>query len=537
MGTVFRKTFTKPMPASAERFVRKGEQWARWKDAKGKTHTANVTKGRDGQDRITMTARTYTAKFRDGQSIVREFATGCRDETAARSKLAELERRAELVRANVLTVQEDAVIDHHNTPLSEHFAAYRDHQQMKGLNAVRIKNTVSRLERLARECGFARLADLNADAMTRWLVLQANASQPMSPGNRNEYRQELVGFGNWCVKTHRLISNPFQEVPRADARSNPKRKRRSMTEEELERLLDIARRRPLEEARTIRRGKNKGQSTAKVRSEVRTELEHLGWERALIYKTLVLTGLRKGELASLTVGQLHLEGTHPCADLHAADEKNRQGSTIAIRRDLADELEEWLASKLERLQRAAGGHMLVKERASRLPMNTPLFNVPSGLLRILDRDLLAAGIAKVDERGRTLDLHALRHSFGTLLSKGGVAPRTAQAAMRHSTIDLTMNIYTDTKLLDVHGALDSLPALPLAPTLAPNVDLASTLMSFVDKLVACLMDDTLNTDVAVSAYPVKQKQPWSLVDHGCLDVERKGFEPSTSALRTQRSPN
>ena len=68
----------------------------------------------------------------------------------------------------------------------------------------------------------------------------------------------------------------------------------------------------------------------------------------------------------------------------------------------------------------------------------------AGLVRILDRDLVAAGIArrvkvdgkwkidKRDERGRTVDVHALRHTFGTLLSKGGVAPRTAQAAMRHS---------------------------------------------------------------------------------------------------------
>ena len=33
--------------------------------------------------------------------------------------------------------------------------------------------------------------------------------------------------------------------------------------------------------------------------------------------------------------------------------------------------------------------------------------------------------------------------------------------MRHSTIDLTMNIYTDPKLLDVAGAMEALPALPL----------------------------------------------------------------------------
>jgi hypothetical protein len=47
------------------------------------------------------------------------------------------------------------------------------------------------------------------------------------------------------------------------------------------------------------------------------------------------------------------------------------------------------------------------------------------------------------------------------MSKGGVAPRVAQAAMRHSTIDLTMSVYTDPKLLDVARALDALPALPI----------------------------------------------------------------------------
>jgi integrase len=97
----------------------------------------------------------------------------------------------------------------------------------------------------------------------------------------------------------------------------------------------------------------------------------------------------------------------------------------------------------------------------RLPIDAPLFSVPEGLTRILERDLRAAGIPKRDERGRTVDVHALRHTFGTHLSKAGVPPRTAQAAMRHSTMNLTMNVYTDPQLLDVAGALESLPALPL----------------------------------------------------------------------------
>ena len=33
--------------------------------------------------------------------------------------------------------------------------------------------------------------------------------------------------------------------------------------------------------------------------------------------------------------------------------------------------------------------------------------------------------------------------------------------MRHSSIDLTMNVYTDPRLLDVHEALDSLPTFSL----------------------------------------------------------------------------
>jgi hypothetical protein len=185
--------------------------------------------------------------------------------------------------------------------------------------------------------------------------------------------------------------------------------------------------------------------------------------------------------------------------LQAADEKNRQGSTIPLRTDLAADLQVWLKDKATTLQEAArsvptvpfdskhqnrqecnqgdatgreGQSCLPLSTLPTLPPDTPLFTVPAGLVRILDRDLVAAGIAhrvevapgkwkidKRDERGRTVDVHALRHTFGTLLSKGGVAPRTAQAAMRHSTIELTMNVYTDPKLLDVAGAVEVLPEL------------------------------------------------------------------------------
>ena len=46
MGTIYKETYTKPLPANVEVFTRKGAQFAPSKDAKGRTRTARVA-GRD----------------------------------------------------------------------------------------------------------------------------------------------------------------------------------------------------------------------------------------------------------------------------------------------------------------------------------------------------------------------------------------------------------------------------------------------------------------------------------------------------------
>jgi len=497
MGTVFRKTATKPLPAGAKIIVRKGQRLAEWLDTRGKRRTAPVTVGKDGTDQIVVTAKTYMAKYRDGAGIVQEVPTGCRDEQAARSLLGKLERRAELVKGEVLTAAEDAVIDHQSTPLADHIAAFIDHQKAKGLSR-RVKDTHSQLRRVAADCGFRRLADLDATTLERWLL--DRKAEGMSAATRNEYRGAWLTFCNRCMATRpaRLLSNPFAGVTKADANANRRRTRRALTEGELARLLYVARRRPLLDRKTVHRGKRRGEAYGRLRPKVQCRLERLGRERALIYKTLVLTGLRKGELASITAGQVVLDADPPYLVLEAADEKNREGSTIPLRADLAADLRQWLAEKATVAQEAAreapavpfdseafpaternrsdsaGREGLSCLPLTRLPADTPLFTVPAALVRILDRDLVAAGIArrvkgddgkvridKTDERGRTIDVHALRTTFGTLLSAAGVAPRTAQAAMRHSSINLTMNVYTDPRLLDVAGAMEALPTLPL----------------------------------------------------------------------------
>src|SRR5262249_14841723 len=89
---------------------------------------------------------------------------------------------------------------------------------------------------------------------------------------------------------------------------------------------------------------------------------------------------------------------------------------------------------------------------------TPVFaTVPT--IKTYKRDLERAGIPYKDEQGRQADFHALRVAFGTYLQRAGVPMRTAMQLMRHTDIRLTPNIYTDPSLLDMAGAVESLPRL------------------------------------------------------------------------------
>ncbi len=277
----------------------------------------------------------------------------------------------------------------------------------------------------------------------------------MSAGTYNYHSALWCAFGAWLTGKRldgkrpsmtgacRLSSNPFEGFGKRDEAADRRRVARALTLDDMARLLDHAHRRPLEDALTVRRGRNAGQPVANVSDERRAVLERLGLERSLIYKTLILTGLRANELRTLRVGDLSF-GDLPFLVLRAANEKNRKGSSVPLKSDLATDLRVWTKGKATA---------------------DAVFNVPAGLLRILNRDLVAAGIDKVDERQGRVHLHALRHSTGTHLSADGVSPRTAQAVMRHSNIALTMGTYTDERLLQTAGAVELLPMLPIDPHL------------------------------------------------------------------------
>ncbi len=495
MANVFRQRYYVDLPANAIVFTKQtakgSKQFAKWKSSSGAKREGEVKPSKDGRSRVILESGTYYVRYRDGRGIVRTVSTGCRTEAGARDRLTEYLRDAEQVRAGRLSAStveaKDRLGNSYLDTVEEYLQSLESLERKKSY----IDDLRRRLKRFAKECKFITLRDITKEQITRWFLDAAkrdsNGKAKQSARSRNANRQAFVSFCEWCLSEHRMPGNPAAELPVAEQSADVRRKRRAISIDELSRLLYVARWRPLAEYGRVTESKKAEETIGRSswtykpltyetmpqaieRAKERLadnpsfieELSERGRERALIYRTLLLTGLRRGELAALKVSQVVLD-LAPRIELEAGQEKNAKGSVLPLNSDLASELRLWLDDLLRRVKREARGQngesIPIGGIPTMLPGSMKLFNVPNQLVKILDRDLQAAGIAKKDERDRTIDVHAMRHTHCTMLSRSGAAPRTAQAAMRHSQIDLTMRVYTDETQLAVRDAVEALPIL------------------------------------------------------------------------------
>jgi len=471
MATIYKKKYPMAMPDGAEVVERQGRKIARWATSRGQVRTAEVLD--DG--RVQFVSDCWYIRYRDAEGKMQRRSTGCRGKQAAQQVLADAVAEVEKVKSGIITAKEKMVADQAGRPLAEHMAAYLEHLGRKRIRGRKVtpaycRNVKGRLKRVFDEASMRYLPDITREDTEKWLEKAEGAD--LGPATRNEYLTSVKAFCNWAVRTGRLAASPVAGIGKADRESDRRRVRRALTAEEVARLLDAARRRPIamlarktvslpEEDKVGRsswtyeavtsenldRCYRDGLKRLEADPERRARLERLGRERALFYLLAVSTGLRRKELASLTVGRLHLDAAPtPFLELQAADAKNAKAANLPLRADVVAEVKRHLA-----LRQGSG-----QADQEALSLGAKLFT-RAPAIRVFDADIRAAGIPKTDHRGRVVDLHALRHTFGTHLSAAGVHPRTAMAAMRHSRIELTMNLYTDPVLLDVAGAVEALP--------------------------------------------------------------------------------
>jgi integrase len=300
---------------------------------------------------------------------------------------------------------------------------YRSHLLNRGAAVKYADAATSRLRRMVRDTGWRAPREITADGVSAWIMGLTDAGRPMSPQTRNHYRDTVRMFARWLAAAPRRLLPPghLDGVARA-ALTELRRARRTLTVDELGRLL----------VATLDGPDVRGLT---------------GRQRHLLYSVATSTGLRGGELASLTTAHLHLDGSPPVIQVAVRRDKARRAVRQPVPADVA---------------------AMLREYAATVPAGEPLWpgNWLGRAAEMLQVDLLAAGIPyAVDSPDGPLyaDLHALRHTYISRLETAGVSLRQAMALARHSDPRLTMARYGRPHLEELGRVVDRLGGGAITP--------------------------------------------------------------------------
>lgn len=386
----------------------------------------------------------WYVQFYVGSKLFRR-SLGTADKRVAEEKAAALRKREERRAAGML----DPAEEHRDRELDVHLDEFESMLRSRGVSEPHRVDRMACLREFVAHAGATRLPDLDEVKATAWL--RARKDGGLSARSVNRRYQALRQFARWCLASRRLSWDPFASLRPLNERVDRRHVRRALSPDELARLLDAARRRPLEEKRAERVLKG-------VTPREQAKLLVLGNARALAYALAAGTGLRRGELKRLRWGDLDLDKR--VVFVPAASAKAKRDQSVPLRTDLADALVGY------RPAAAAVGDVVFPGR---------LFPT----LRTFKRDCVAAGLGTktrregaatgqerydlADESGRALDFHCLRVTFVSNLVAAGVHPRVAQALARHAKVETTMAVYADLTALDLRGAVERVGRAVAAP--------------------------------------------------------------------------
>lgn len=375
----------------------------------------SITDPKTGQ-RIKSKSKKWWGRYNDENGIERRVPLAV-DKAAAQAMLSELVRKTERRAAGLI----DRFDEHRQRPIDAHLEDFRKHLQARRVGEAQVKLVVYRAERIIEACRVRILTDLSASRVQKFLAdLRADGK---SIQTSNHYLRAIKQFSRWLVRDRRAGEDPLAFISMLNVATDRRHDRRPLTETEFTSLIAAA-------------------TTGKTLSRL------TGPDRAMLYTVAAYTGLRASELASLTPESFRIDETPPTVTVLAAYSKHRRQDVLPLHPSVVDCLRPWLAEKKPSTP-VWPGTWAQGKRAG----------------KILQKDLKIAGIPYVDDNGLYADFHALRHTFITNMVKSGISPKTAQSLARHSTIDLTMNVYTSLTVNDQAAAITSLPDLK-TPTMA-----------------------------------------------------------------------
>ena len=154
-------------------------------------------------------------------------------------------------------------------------------------------------------------------------------------------------------------------------------------------------------------------------------------DRAIL-TLLLFAGLRRSEVLNLRLRDLDLDS----GTIRLAAAKGNKSRMLPLGQQVTETLRDWLELRPET---AAHDHVFTAKWGAPLNKN--------GLMTCLERALAGAEITREE-----ITLHTLRHTFSTLMLRGGCDLHALQCMLGHSRLDTTA-IYLHTGLTDLREAV------------------------------------------------------------------------------------
>jgi integrase len=384
-------------------------------------------------ERVKTKSKKWWGRFKDHLGIERRVPLAL-DKTAAQTMLTNLVKKAERQAAGIV----DRFDDHRRRPIAHHLVDFEKHLKSKGACSAHFSLVVMRARRVAEGTKAVRIGDLSASKVQTFLAeLRASGK---SVQTSNHYLRAIKQFTRWLLFDHRASDNPLAHIAMLNVSTDRRHDRRPFTEAELHAILKAAQQGPVFRKMS-------------------------GPDRAMLYAVAAYTGLRASELASLTPESFCLEDQPPRVTVQAAYSKHRRQDVLPLHESIVALLRPWLTARPAGQPVWPGAWAQNKHAGDFLRFDmerarTAWIKEAGHDEAERERREASTFLVYKDPEGRFADFHALRHTFITNLVKSGVHPKEAQALARHSTIALTMNVYTSLTVNDQASALASLPPVP-----------------------------------------------------------------------------
>jgi integrase len=161
------------------------------------------------------------------------------------------------------------------------------------------------------------------------------------------------------------------------------------------------------------------------------------------------TGARWSELTRTRWADWDLE--QRTLVLRAENTKSKKRRVLPLRQQMVAVLKDLRAVQ----ERILGREPEAVEPVFLSPEAARWMKATNNAMRLFDRLLKRAVIARVDAEGRKLDIHSLRHTFGSRLARNGVGLVQVQRLMGHSDPKLTAQVYTHLDVEDLRKAVET----------------------------------------------------------------------------------